>query len=186
MREGRKWKVQIALISQSLSDFSEVMIEFATSIFIMDAGPEQAIKNTTEAFGLTESSKLALKNYVTGPKSSGTTLLAQISTKGKLNTQILTLTLGPIELWSFNTTMEDTILRNSLYQSIGPKSARYVLAKIFPSGSCTSYVAEQLSQDEDDESGLITDEEKTSIIKQLSEKIVTAFKKSPELDDLVL
>ena len=37
MREGRKWNVQIALISQSLDDFDKIMIEFATSIFIMDA-----------------------------------------------------------------------------------------------------------------------------------------------------
>ncbi len=33
MREGRKWNVQIALISQSLDDFDPVMVEFATSIF---------------------------------------------------------------------------------------------------------------------------------------------------------
>ena len=46
MREGRKWKVQIALISQSLDDFDSVMVEFATSVFIMDAGPEQAIRKT--------------------------------------------------------------------------------------------------------------------------------------------
>ncbi len=37
MREGRKWNVQIALISQSLDDFDPVMVEFGTSIFIMDA-----------------------------------------------------------------------------------------------------------------------------------------------------
>ena len=43
MREGRKWKVQVALLSQSLEDFDAVMVEFATSIFIMDAGPQQAI-----------------------------------------------------------------------------------------------------------------------------------------------
>src|SRR5690606_18146633 len=43
MREGRKWKVQISLISQSLDDFDAVMVEFATSIFIMDAGPKQAV-----------------------------------------------------------------------------------------------------------------------------------------------
>ncbi|HRE31783.1 MAG TPA: hypothetical protein PLD88_07415, partial [Candidatus Berkiella sp.] len=42
MREGRKWKVQVALLSQSLDDFDSVMVEFATAIFIMDAGPQQA------------------------------------------------------------------------------------------------------------------------------------------------
>ena len=62
MREGRKWNVQIALISQSLDDFDAVMVEFATSIFIMDAGPEQAIKRSTEIFGLSETARVALKN----------------------------------------------------------------------------------------------------------------------------
>ena len=46
MREGRKWRVQIALISQSLDDFSKNMVDFATSIFIMDAGPERSIRRT--------------------------------------------------------------------------------------------------------------------------------------------
>ena len=44
MREGRKWKVQVSLLSQSLDDFDSVMVEFATSIFIMDAGPEASIQ----------------------------------------------------------------------------------------------------------------------------------------------
>ena len=43
MREGRKWGVQVALLSQSLDDFDSVMVEFATSIFVMEAGPEQAV-----------------------------------------------------------------------------------------------------------------------------------------------
>ena len=38
-------KVQVSLLSQSLDDFDEVMIEFATAIFIMDAGPKQAVDN---------------------------------------------------------------------------------------------------------------------------------------------
>ena len=38
MREGRKWKIHIALSSQSLKDFDELMVEFATSVFILDSG----------------------------------------------------------------------------------------------------------------------------------------------------
>ncbi len=54
MREGRKWKVQVALFSQSLEDFDSVMVEFATSIFIMEAGPEQAVQKTAKVFGLSK------------------------------------------------------------------------------------------------------------------------------------
>ena len=95
MREGRKWNVQIALISQSLDDFDPVMVEFGTSIFIMDAGPEQAIKRSTEIFGLSETARIALKTRVHGPREGGATFLAQFATKNGMNTQLLTNTLRP-------------------------------------------------------------------------------------------
>ena len=107
MREGRKWKVQIALISQSLDDYDEVMIEFATSVFIMDAGPEQAVKKTAEIFGLSPTAQLALKTRVHGPREGGSTFLAQFATKFGMNTQLLTATLGSIELWALTTTASD-------------------------------------------------------------------------------
>jgi len=120
MREGRKWNVQIALISQSLDDFDPVMIEFATSIFIMDAGPEQSINRSTQIFGLSETARVALKTRVHGPRAGGATFLAQFATKSGMNTQLLTSTLGPIELWSFSTTAEDARIRNKLYVKLGP------------------------------------------------------------------
>ena len=145
MREGRKWNVQIALISQSLDDFDPVMVEFGTSIFIMDAGPEQAIKRSTEIFGLSETARIALKTRVHGPREGGATFLAQFSTKNGMNTQLLTNTLGPIELWAFSTTAEDARLRNKLYQKLGPKEARRVLANLFPSGSVKKIIEARLA-----------------------------------------
>src|SRR3990167_11206291 len=121
MREGRKWKVQIALLSQSLEDFDEVMVEFATSVFIMEAGPEQAVQKTAKTFGLTNTARLALKSRVHGPSEAGATFLAQFATKTGMNTQLLTSTLGPIELCAFSTTAEDARLRNRLYERLGPK-----------------------------------------------------------------
>ena len=99
--------MQIALLSQSLDDFDPIMVEFATSIFIMDAGPEQAIKKTAKIFGLSETAVHALRERVHGPREGGATFLAQFATKEGMNTQLLTSTLGPIELWSFSTTAED-------------------------------------------------------------------------------
>jgi len=120
MREGRKWNVQIALISQSLDDFDSIMVEFATSIFIMDAGPAQAIKHSAEIFGLSPTAQLALKTRVHGPRAGGATFLAQFATKQGINLQLLTSTIGPIELWAFSTTSEDMQIRNKLYKSLGP------------------------------------------------------------------
>ena len=183
MREGRKWNVQIALISQSLDDFDPVMVEFATSIFIMDAGPEQSIKRSTEIFGLSETARVALKTRVHGPREGGSTFLAQFSTKNGMNTQLLTSTLGPIELWAFSTTAEDARIRNKLYQRLGPKEGRRVLANIFPSGSVKKLIEERLATLKEAH-GVIEEGSTLSIADQLLEEILLGYSKNPDIKSL--
>jgi intracellular multiplication protein IcmB len=183
MREGRKWNVQIALISQSLDDFDPVMVEFATSIFIMDAGPEQAIKRSTEIFGLSETARVALKTRVHGPREGGATFLAQFSTKNGMNTQLLTNTLGPIELWSFSTTAEDARLRNNLYQKLGPKEARRVLANLFPGGTVKKLIETRLAMLKEQQ-GVIEEGSGLSVVDQLLAEILDAYSKNPDVKSL--
>ncbi len=174
MREGRKWKIQIALLSQSLEDFDSVMVEFATSIFIMDAGPEQSVRRTAEVFGLSESAQYALKTRVHGPKEGGATFLAQFFTKDGLNAQLLTSTLGPVELWALNTNAEDANLRNQLYKRIGPKAARQILSTKFPSGSAVKVVEERFSSYRE-EGQPLDDQAKQSVMDKLVEEIVDEY-----------
>ncbi len=183
MREGRKWNVQIALISQSLDDFDSVMVEFATSIFIMDAGPEQAIRRSTEIFGLSDTARMALKTRVHGPREGGATFLAQFSTKQGMNTQLLTNTLGPIELWSFSTTAEDARLRNQLYVKIGPKEARRVLANLFPSGSVKKLLEARLANLKETK-GVIEEGSELSMADQLLVEILEAYSRNPDVKSL--
>jgi intracellular multiplication protein IcmB len=183
MREGRKWNVQIALISQSLDDFDPVMVEFATSIFIMDAGPEQAIKRSTEIFGLSETARVALKTRVHGPREGGATFLAQFSTKSGINTQLLTSTLGPVELWAFSTTAEDARVRNKLYQKLNPSEARRVLANLFPSGSVKALVELRLSSLKE-QKGVIEEQSTLSVADQLVEEILEAYSKNVDVKSL--
>lgn len=173
MREGRKWNVQVALISQSVDDFDSVMVEFATSIFIMDAGPQQTIKKSAEIFGLSETAQYALKTRVHGPKEGGATFLAQFSTKQGMNTQLLTNTLGPIELWAFSTTAEDASLRNKLYKRLGPAPARKILAKLYPEGSIRQDLEKRLSALKEQQ-GFIEDQANNSLIDQMVEEIIKA------------
>ncbi|MCF6808136.1 AAA family ATPase [Thiotrichales bacterium 19S9-12] len=140
MREGRKWKVQISLASQSLQDFDPLMLEFATSVFILDSGPQKAIDETCETFGLSNTERLALTTRVHGPTSRGATFIAQFATKKGSNTQLLTSTLGAVELWALNTTLEDAYIRDELYEKIDPVKARKLLANRFPSGTATEYL----------------------------------------------
>jgi len=180
MREGRKWKVQIALLSQSVEDFDPVMIEFATSIYIMDAGPAQTVEKTSQIFGLSETAKVALRTRVHGPRQGGATFLVQFATKTGLNIQLLTLTLGPIELWAFSTTAEDTVVRNQLYRQIGPSEARRLLAALFPNGTITKEIETRLEQMKV-ESVLIEDDAKNSVVQQLVQDILNAYAADPNV-----
>ena len=183
MREGRKWKVQVALISQSLDDFDDVMIEFATSVYIMDAGPQQAIKKTAAIFGLSETAQVALATRVHGPKEGGATFLAQFATKAGMNTQLLTATIGPIELWAFSTTAEDAKLRNLLYKRLSPTIARQLLARLFPGGSATKLIETRLNEAKEAD-GFIGEIDSLSIVDQLAQDILVAYSKNPDLQTL--
>ena len=150
------------------------MVEFATSIFIMDAGPEQAIKKTAKIFGLSATAEMALKNRVHGPREGGSTFLAQFATKNGLNTQLLTATLGPVELWALNTTAEDVFVRNALYKKIGPKAARQLLARNFAGGTCTKVLEDRYAEYKE-QGHLIDDEAKDSVMNGLIEELVADY-----------
>ena len=144
MREGRKWGVDVTLASQALEDFDPIMMEFATGIFVMDGGNAQTVDKIAKVFAFQDpAEQAALQHSVHGPKKGGGTFLAKFSTKSGWYTMLLTSTLGPIELWAFSTTAEDVAIRNKLYQKIGPKIARKVLAQRYPGGSAASDVEER-------------------------------------------
>ena len=184
MREGRKWNVQISLLSQSIDDFDSVMIDFATAIFIMDAGPAQTMEKTAQIFGLSETAKTALRTQVHGPRQGGATFLAQFSTKMGINIQLLTLTLGPIELWAFSTTAEDASVRNQLYRHIGPAEARRFLAGLFPNGSITKELNNRLNQIKS--SGGLVEEAKESIMQGLVNDLLKTYSVNPNSKSLTL
>ena len=143
MREGRKWKVDVMLSSQALVDFDPTMISFATGIFILNGG-EQIIEEVSQTFGLSDpAEKDALRHQVHGPRAGGGTFLAKFDTKSGWYTMLLSASLGPIELWAFSTTTEDVIVRNKLYELLGPKKARRVLARKYPGGSCEKEIEER-------------------------------------------
>ena len=184
MREGRKWRVQVALLSQSLDDFDSVMIDFATSVFILDAGPEQAIQKAKSVFGLKGSAEQALRDYVRGPSEQGATMLGQFSTKQGTTTQLITLTLGPVEIWALSTTSEDYILRNYLYKRIGPRETRKVLARIFPSGSAAKFLLKRAQKAEDDGEKLDADQ-REGMVEQLAKEIIAEYRKNPGFKEII-
>ena len=150
------------------------MVEFATSIFIMDAGPKSAIEKSANTFGLSDTAKLALATRVHGPRVEGATFLAQFATKLGINTQLCTSTLGPIELWAFNTTAEDARIRNALYQRIGAAETRTLLAMLYPGGSAAKVVEQRLGALKQ-EGEKLSEEETSSVIDEMIEEIVQIY-----------
>lgn len=185
MREGRKWRVQVAVISQDLKDFDDQIVKFATSTFIMDAGPESAIEETAQTFGLSETAKIGLRQSVRGPREGGATFLGQFATKQGNHLQLLTLTLGPAELWAFSTTSEDVILRNALYEALGAREARMLLSRLFPEGSAAKFIQARLNK-ETQGSGVISNEATQSVVTKLVEDILEAYSKDPEVAKITL
>ena len=183
MREGRKWKVQIALLSQSVDDFDPVMIDFSTAIYVMDAGPSQSVEKTSQIFGLSNTAKVALRTRVHGPRLGGATFLVQYATKNGVNVQLLTLTLGPIEVWAFSTTTEDAAVRNRLYRHLGPAEARRLLSVLFPNGSVAKEIEQRLGTMRE-ETGLIEEDAKESVVEGLIRDILDAYAKDPNVKSL--
>ena len=134
-------------VDQAPWAMADTPIEFATSIFILDSGASISVEATCKTFGLTDTEKLALSTRVHGPSSEGATFIAQFVTKRGMNTQLLTSTISPVELWAFNTTVEDVLVRDALYKKIGPVSARRLLAERFPKGSAMDEIEMELKSD---------------------------------------
>ena len=181
MREGRKWKVQVALLSQSLDDFDSVMVDFATAIYIMDAGPAQTVEQAAKVFGLSETAKYALKARVHGPRAGGGTMLALFSTKSGSNVQLITNTIGPVELWSFSTTAEDAKIRNALYDKIGPSNGRKILSIMYPGGSIAPVVEQRINAMKED--GTVDDDSSGGIVNELLAEILHEYNTNPMYRD---
>lgn len=144
MREGRKFQVDVILSSQSLEDFDERMMEFASSIYVMDSGNATTTENICRRFGLDDpEERNAIERRIHGPRRGGGTFLVQHQTTLGKYSMLLSNTLGPIELWAFSTTAEDVYIRNKVYERVGPKLARRALAQMFPGGSAKGEVEDR-------------------------------------------
>jgi intracellular multiplication protein IcmB len=138
MREGRKWKLDVTLASQSIHDFDAQMKSLATGIFIMDGGNEKDIQELVDTFGMDDPAEryYLSKNKVHGPQGGrpGIFMAKFLTASGKY-TQLLSAHIGAIEMWALSTTAEDAAVRKRLYERTGsPSAARKLLAKEYPRG----------------------------------------------------
>ena len=160
------------------------MVEFATSIFIMDAGPEQAIaKNHTSIWFISQRRKMHYVNRVHGPREGGATFLAQFATKEGMNTQLLTSTLGPLNYGHLVPRLKMRISAINLYRKIGPREARRVLANLFPSGSARTLIEDRLATLRT-QKGIIDEEIQKGVSERLVVDIIKAYTENPNVKHL--
>ncbi len=153
MREGGKCGVMVSLISQSVNDFDETMLEFATCKILLSKASEKVATTMRDVFGLTDTVEYAIKNLIRPPGPHGSTFVGMFATKSGDVVHLLNNTIGGIKLWAFSTSNEDTYVRDTLYRDLGPKEARKFLAKLYPGGSIAYEVERRKKAMED--SGLI-------------------------------
>jgi intracellular multiplication protein IcmB len=149
MREGRKANVHVALASQILSDFTDDMVELATTIFIMEYTSDERAEVIRAKFSLSAAALAELRTHGTGPTPAGAPFLGVFRTKLGTLAQLLYLTTGPIELWALSTTAEDRVIRQRLYQRFGPRRARTALARAYPGGTAKAELQRRLESHPD-------------------------------------
>lgn len=149
-REGRKFNVDIKIASQLIEDFPPSIVEIASSLIVCNAGSENSISYFDKMFGLSETEKYTIRHHLTGPSARGAPIWGMFRLKDEgVVRQRLILTLGPAEIWAFSTTAEDVVLRNRLYEEIGPRMSRQVLARRFPGGSARAEIEARIAQIEE-------------------------------------
>lgn len=169
-REGRKFNIDIKIATQLIEDYPPAIVEVASSLVVCNAGSENSIGYMDEMIRLTEEEKRIMRYRLTGPSSRGAPLWAMFRTKEGQVRQELVLTLGPAELWAFSTTAEDVALRAMLYEGIGPKLARRVLATRFPGGSAKAEIEARMARLEE-RGERLDDAGRGNIIADLAEEL---------------
>jgi len=166
IREGRKFGVHIALLSQRLDDFDEAMIEFATNVYILKGNSDEVKQKIKEKFNPSPDALEALGRYVKGPSKEGSSMLYLGELAGRSNIeQVIRLTLGPVECWAYSTTHEDVKIRNKLSREVGLNNCLRILATEFPGGSAKKYIQNRCMKDEiDSEDDNIYDIIKTEMV----------------------
>jgi intracellular multiplication protein IcmB len=158
-REGRKFNVDLRIASQLIEDFPPQIVQIASGIIVCNAGNENSITYMDKMLQLREGEKRIMRYRLRGPSRHGAPIWVWLRMRGDGEVrQELNLTLGPVELWAYSTTAEDVILRNRLYEEIGPSAARQVLASRYPGGSAKTDIEVRVARLEEtgerlDESG---------------------------------
>lgn len=165
-REQRKFGISTIFSSQYMRDFPEAVLRSANSLFLMEVDPDDELL-LVERFKVP---KVTIRNFQrlgSGPSAdgSGVPFLGVFRIKGGSTlARILKNALGPLELWALNSSPADSALRSILYQQVGGKTARSILAESFPNGSAVKII--ELRQK------LAGENDSSNVIRSLADELI--------------
>ncbi|HEY8963174.1 MAG TPA: type IV secretion protein IcmB, partial [Alphaproteobacteria bacterium] len=153
-----------------------------TSVWVLGtAVSERAVENVQERFGLSNTARQVIRHRLTGPRAGGAPALLVMGTNEGRYEQHLINTLGPVELWALSTSAEDVSIRNRLYDRLGARRARQLLASNFPGGSARSEIKRRVFTRA--EGGETQTAAVSAVIEEIVEGLVKQSHENPEQDD---
>lgn len=138
-RTGRKWNLEVYLVSQKLSDFSG-LTQLATTIMVLNSDSKESRSQLMDELGGSEAVDAALTRWVNGPDKSDPSGGANVLAMYKLRNDeqrwvIFNNALGIRLLWALSTKAEDRAIRDELYNRVPLERALDMLAIRFPEGT---------------------------------------------------
>lgn len=165
-RESRKWNLSLGIYSQSIEDFPEIIVEMATTLYIMGVGTTRMAERIAKIFGLNDTALKEMQR-LGKPDKRGANFLGIFKAGSTVSVHRLTNTIGMQALWAFDTTTENVSVRNKLYNILGVSETLKRLAKMYP-GGLKDEVEKRKRRFAD-----FTDDDKVDIIKELIEEVAT-------------
>ncbi|MFC6478550.1 hypothetical protein ACFQDN_21535 [Pseudomonas asuensis] len=121
-------------VSQYLEDYPPELLNAATSVYVVRGGSSSDADVLRKTFKVSEETIARLERECVGHTNDGANFLALFKTRLGSIAQILTNSVGPLELWASSSSHDDTALRDRLYKALGSYKARKFLASRFPLG----------------------------------------------------
>ncbi len=164
-RVGRKWGLEIILLSQLLDDF-RALRSMASTVMILNAESKELRAKAREVFEFNDAVEGALKEHVHGPRpGKGANVLVRYKLNEDERWIILRNVIGPTMLWALNTKRQDRLLRDELYRRMSVSEALRLLAVRYETGTASDHWNKLLTAADED----------TSIAKLLADEVISEY-----------
>ncbi|MBN6739785.1 type IV secretion protein IcmB [Acidithiobacillus sp. MC6.1] len=144
-KDAREWRKNMGILllaSQMPQDFSDVLVNIATSIYILTNPYGEGDTTLTDKFPISHVEADMIRHYCIGAGEGGSAAFCIWRTKsGGEYKQIAYVMAPPAELWAYTTTPKDRQLRLFLTSKLGYVESLDVLSQRYPGGSCMNDLA---------------------------------------------